>query len=268
MSALLSAALNRIRPAILLLQFAGNATVGLLVIAWLRIPDSHTWQLAFSAALAALIAAGFLLLHATILRRLRQPVHVIALWLRALILFLWLLLAYALSTAALHISDEASRRAGYVNSQLGHPLRSYFTFEHLYTWQQDAVTVILWFAIPALLLPFIVETVSRGPGRLTWRTCFGVLRRWQHWLTFGLASWLALWLSTRLIAWHPSYTVRGELLSTALRLGLVYLVDMLLMTLVLAIVAELLARYDAERNARWDPVAQPSAQRIKPISSS
>ena len=52
-----------------------------------------------------------------------------------------------------------------------------------------------------------------------------------------------------MLAWHPADSVRGELISAVLRVGLVYLVDLLLAMTLLAVAAELLFRNDAARDA-------------------
>ena len=241
--------LRPITPRILLLELAGNAVLALCAALWLEIPDSHAWQLILSVVLALAIAATFLWLHTAILHLLRQPLVPTRIWLGAILLGIWLLLLQLPLAAAAHLDYDAMRRAGYWNSQLDPHLRATLTFERLLAWQNDATQVFLWAILPALLLPFLIETVTTGIARPAWRAALRTLLRWQHWLSVIAISWSGNWIVTRLIDWHPSVSVRGELLSAALRLSLAYLIVVLLFTAVLAVVAHLLARNDTARNA-------------------
>ncbi len=251
MNLLLPSALRRITLRVLLLQILGNAVVFLCGCAWLQIPDSHLWELVLSLLLALAFAVGFVELHASILRRLRKLDELKPLWQSALLLAAWLLLLYLLITACAHLGDGSMRRAGYWNSQLGPHMRTFFTFERLYSWQDECVGFLLWVVLPGLLLPFAMESVSRGPA--AWRSAgsnaFPILRRWQYWLTAIAIWWSATRLTSALVQWTPGHTVRGELISVTLRLGLAYCADALLLTLLLAVTAELLARNHAARHA-------------------
>ena len=58
----LRGALGKMTGRLLLSQWVGNIVLMLLAAAWLQIPDSHTWQFAFSVLSAVLLVAGFLVL--------------------------------------------------------------------------------------------------------------------------------------------------------------------------------------------------------------
>jgi hypothetical protein len=232
---------------ILLLQFVGNALLAVLAVAWLQIPDSHTWQLVLSVLFALLGAAAFLWLHATIVRSLRKAPSPAPFWLGLILLLLWLLVLHELMHFAAHFGDDAGvyQRAGYWNSQLSPHQRRFFTFERLIRWQTGIAGFVEWSIVPALSLPFLIETVSAGVARASWRNALRTLLRWQHWLAVIVLTSLGRWIVGGVLDWHPSKTVRGELLSAALRLGLAYLIGFALLTWVLAAVAELLSRNDA-----------------------
>ncbi len=176
-------------------------------------------------------------------------------WLGVCTLAVWLLIVWVLTHLVRHIEDKADERAGYLNSQLSAHLRATFTYERLIAWQHDLVIALVWIIIPALLLPFLIETVSRGLDSRAWRIASLVLTRWLHWLSVIAAALAGLWLTSKLTGWRPSHSVHGELFSLALRLCICYTADFLIITTLLATDARLLAHEYARRY----PAAQPSA---------
>src|ERR1700730_5375662 len=56
---------------LLLSQWVGNFVLMLLAAAWLQIPDSHTWQFAFSVLSAVLLVVVFLFLYTATFHHLR-----------------------------------------------------------------------------------------------------------------------------------------------------------------------------------------------------
>jgi hypothetical protein len=247
---LLPSALRRISLHVLLLQILGNAVLFLCCCVWLQIPDSHLWELALSLLLGLVFAVGFLELHASILRRLRRTEETKPLWQSALLLAACFLLLYIFITACAHLRDDSMRRAGYWNSQLSPHMRTIFTFERLYSWQYECIGFLLWVVLPGLLLPFAMESASLGPAawRSTGINALPILRRWQYWLTAIAVWWTTTRLTSALVHWTPGHSVREELASVTLRLGLAYCADALLLTLLLAVTAELLARNHAARH--------------------
>ena len=63
---------SRIRGRLFLSQWAGNFLLMLLAAGWLQIPDSHTWQFAFSMLSGVLLVVGFLWLYVATFRYLRR----------------------------------------------------------------------------------------------------------------------------------------------------------------------------------------------------
>lgn len=240
---------RRLTPRTWLLALAGNAALFLLGWAWLYIPDSHTWQLLVSVLLAAAILAGFLALHASLIRRLHPPAPN-PLWRSALLLAGWLLLAHILQHLAGLLRRNIETRAGYWNSQLSPHHRAFFTYERLIDSQNLALETLLWIVIPTLLLPFLVETVARAEVRSAapWRTALATLHRPQLWLPMALAYIGGAWLGNRLLAWQPGHSAAGEVTSLAVRSILVYGLAVSLLLLTLAVVAQLLAQTPARRN--------------------
>lgn len=241
--------LRRITPRVLILQLAGNAILAAIASVWLEIPDSHTWQLLLSVVIAIALIAAFLWLHTITLRILRQPLTVITLWFSSILLAAWLLLTKAFTTAIAHLDDNSSQRAGYWNSKLSPHWRNIFTYERLDTWQTNLTQFVLWVILPAIVLPFLIETVTTGLRAPAWRNAARTLQRWQHWLTVLLVSIAGRSITNHLIDWHPTDTIHGELISAALRLPLAYVLAVLLALIVLTVTAVLLGRANTQRNA-------------------
>jgi hypothetical protein len=241
----LTSALHRITARTYTVAFLGNALLLVFAWIWLYIPDAHIWQFLFTVLFGAAILAGFLALHVTIVRRL-YPAPQRPLWQSALVLFGWLLLAYALLHLASPSLNKIEMRAGYWNSQLSPHRRAFFTYQRLIDWQNLAFNVLFRVVLPAILLPFAIETVQHTAK--PWRTAFFTLRRWQLWLTVLLAEVAGTWLTSHILNWHPLYSVRGEIVSVALRTLLAYALAIALLLLTIDVVAELLSRQHARRN--------------------
>ena len=102
---------------LLLSQWVGNFVLMLLAAAWLQIPDSHSWQFAFSMLSGVLLVAGFLLLYTATFHHLRPCAEPAPRWLS------WLLLAGFIALWWLVLQGIAAGRAhealyaGYWNSQ-------------------------------------------------------------------------------------------------------------------------------------------------------
>ena len=254
----LRGALERITVRAFFLLCAGDLAALLLGLVWLKIPDSHVWQLVVSVLLGALVVGGFLLLQVFSIQGLRRAVKPLRLWLASLLLVAWLLLFALLVRLAGHLNDHISERAGFWNSRFGPHLRNMFSYNRLVSWQTDLVSLLLWIILPALFLPWIVESVSN----VSWARLPGhagrLLRDWRHWLAMVVIGGLLLWITPTLLYWHPVDSIGGEIVSALFRLPLVFLVDVGLLLFLLAIEAELLARLDAGRHT----IAEPAPERL------
>ena len=60
----------RFKGRLFLSQWVGNFLLMLLAAGWLQIPDSHTWQFAFSMLSGVLLVVGFLWLYTATFRHL------------------------------------------------------------------------------------------------------------------------------------------------------------------------------------------------------
>ena len=233
-------------------QLAGNAAIGLLFLAWLRIPDSHTWQFLLSILVIAALAAAFLWLHTRTLYALCHPAAatlpgrfsyvLLGLWLAVWAVFIHLL-------QSLFDPSKADQRAGYWNSRLSAHLRHAFTYQRLSNWQHDLLEILLWWVLPALLLPLIVESVARSVHALRERATYRVYRKPLLWLVTLLAALAAFWLTDALMSWHPGHSVSSELISLLLRAGLAYLIDTGILLVLIAFLAQRLAHENVGGNA-------------------
>src|ERR1700682_2668996 len=83
-------ALSKMSGRLLLSQWVGNFVLMLLAAAWLQIPDSHTWQFAFSVLSGVLLVVGFLWLYTATFHHLHPGAEPAPRWLNWQS---WLLLA-------------------------------------------------------------------------------------------------------------------------------------------------------------------------------
>lgn len=248
-----SGAARRMRPGWVLLQLIGNGLLALGALGWLHIPDSHGWQFAFSVLAAFVLVAAFVWIYVTSMRGAHQPDNCEPYWRAGG----WLLAGLVVSLLWMHaisgLGDKVELRAGYWNSQLSAHMRTLLTYPRLVEYQNAAITALSWL-LPLLLLPIVIELVTRGwDGSVIRGT--RVWRRWQFWVVAIVALFAGRKLTSALVDWHPTYTVRGEVLSVAFRLATAYGIDILLACAVLAVTCELLSQTGVGKSARRDAAA-------------
>jgi hypothetical protein len=233
----------RLRLRVVLLQCLGLPVLAGLGVLWLQIPDSHAWELGLSIVSGAGIVLGFLWVEVGVVQGLRLAVDAgRILWRGMGLMAVWLGLWYGLAVWVMGWRMMVVERAGFWNSRLSSHGRTVITFPRLVAWQNDAIGFVLWVLLPGLLLPLIVETVSRGVGGGVWRGVGRVYLGWRLWVAAGLAAVLLVWPLDWLLDWHPAFSVKGELVSAGLRLGGVYVLVVGVGLVLLAVVAELLGR--------------------------
>lgn len=220
----------------------GNALLLTAGVLGLVIPDSHAWQVMLSLLLAASLLGAALLWNTSALRKLRTAIPFLPLWKGALLLAGLLLLTSALCSTAGLAATNMELRAGYWNSQMPAALRPTLSFGHLVALQQFCIAATQWITVPALLLPFAIESSSFG---LHWRTLrhgLRVLLSVQHWAMVILALGAIRLLVPKITAWHPAHSVSGETASAVLRLGFAGVLILTCGVLLLCVDAELLHR--------------------------
>jgi hypothetical protein len=234
--------LNRLSPRVLVLSTLGSIAIAIAIALWLQIPDSHTWEFVLSVLTGLAIVLATLWLKATVIRQIRinQPATAISMAVTAF----WAIVTAVFIHLIHLLSVQVDERAGFWNSRLSAHQRTIFTYGRLVSWQTNAIETLLWFILPALLLPLILETVSGASLKSALRTW----KRWQLWLTVAAASILANWLTTKLVDWHPAQTVHGELISAIARLSLLYALLLAIALITLSIVSSLLSKASINQN--------------------
>lgn len=217
-------------------QWVGNFLLMLLAAGWLQIPDSHTWQFAFSILSGVLLVLAFLWLYTMTFRHLLPCAARPPWWLS------WLMLVGCLVLWWLMLQPVAAGRAheglfaGYWNSQSPPWLRFRAGYSNLVAWQEHIYDCIQWI-LAGLVLPLALETCACGlrPG------CLGraarVYRHWLYWLCVLVCGWGGATITWALADWTPDAGLVGQTFSVLARLGLAYTADILLWCFVLALVA-------------------------------
>ena len=227
----IGAAVRKLTPW-LLLQLGGGALVlAALSAAWLQIPDSHVWQFVFSMVSAVVLVCAFLWLAARTLAQLRG---VALRWPR----MFWLLLFVAAGLVLVHAvgvgRDHEDIYAGYWVSKMSSGRRFLLTYERLCRWQGWFYDLVEWVAF-ALLVPLAMEVVASGLGREALRVAARVYRRWLFWVVTIGCGLAVFRLTEALAGWTPGRGLAVEFVSMGLRLGVGYVVDVVLVGFCLAL---------------------------------
>src|SRR5262249_52813114 len=154
-------ALARLGAGIILLQWFGNLVLILLALAWLQVPDSHTWQFLFSMVSSAVLGFGFVALHVCPLQTLRAMPPKAPSGLRVLLLLAVIVFGYFLMQFIGIGRGHEAVFAGYWNSKFFAGLRTFFTFERLVEWQ-DHVYDLLQRLFVAVILPIAFICAATG----------------------------------------------------------------------------------------------------------
>lgn len=227
-------AFSKMSGRLLLSQWVGNFVLMLLAAAWLQIPDSHTWQFAFSMLSGVLLVVAFLWLYTATFHHLRPCAEPAPRWLSWLLLVgflaLWWLLLQAIAAGRAH----EALFAGYWNSKSPPWVRYHLGYSSLVAWQERIYDCVQWL-LAGLLLPLAVETCACGVA--SFRRATRVYRHLLYWLCVlvcGLGGSAITWA---LADWTPAAGLVGQTFSIVARLGIAYTVDILLWCFLLALVA-------------------------------
>lgn len=227
---------KKLSAGIVLLQWFGNLAAMLLAFLWLQIPDSHAWELLFSAVAAALLIFAFLGLHARTFRLLQLQETTIRLWPRLLILLMVIVAAFLLWQGIEAGRSQEWRFAGYWNSRFSAGSRSFFTYQRLFRWQEYFYSILQW-VLDALLLPVAFVGASIGLQKDGRRRIGLIYRHFAYWVVAVLAGLIGQGITSALVSWTPGHGTAAEIASVLLRFGVAYTADILLWCLVLAAAA-------------------------------
>jgi hypothetical protein len=231
-------ALVRLKPRLFLSQWVGNFVLMLLAAAWLQVPDSHSWQFAFSMLSGVLLVVAFLWLYTTTFRRLR-PCIASPWWLSWLLLLvfvaLWWLMLQPIAVGRAH----ESLYAGYWNSQSPRWLRHRLGYSALVAWQERLYDCAQWLWV-GVLLPLAIELCACGLHSGWFGRAARAYRHWGYWISLLVCGLGGTALTWTLAAWTPSAGLVGQTLSIVARLGLAYTLDILLWCFILSLLAHYL----------------------------
>jgi hypothetical protein len=245
-------ALSKMSGRLLLSQWVGNFVLMLLAAAWLQIPDSHTWQFAFSMLSGVLLVVVFLFLYTATFHHLRPCAEPAPRWLSWLLLAgfiaLWWLLLQAIAVGRAH----EALYAGYWNSQSPPWLRHILGYSSLVAWQERLYDCLLcvW---AGLLLPMVIVLCASGIHKGGLRHGAAPYKHWFYWLSVlvcGLGGPAITWA---LAGWTPDAGLVGQTFSVIARLGIAYTVDILLWCFLLALAAYYLEAWQTPASKTADP---------------
>ena len=170
-------ALAKINLRLFLGQWLGNAVLMLLAAAWLQVPDSHSWQFAFSLLSGVVLVVVFLSLYAFTFRHLvtcatRPPFWRSCLFVLAAVALWWV----AQPLIEMGRSHEGLF-AGYWNSQSPKWLRYHLGYSSLVAWQERIYDGIEWIWA-GLLLPLAMQFAA----------CGRATRAYRHWFYWALCA--------------------------------------------------------------------------------
>jgi hypothetical protein len=222
-------ALARMDLRLFLGMWVGNLVLMLLAAAWLQIPDSHSWQFAFSIFSGVLLVVLFAALYAWTVRHLLVCTTRPAFWRSCCVV----LAAVALWWAAQPLIDigraHEALYAGYWNSQSPKWLRYHLGYSAIVAWQERIYDCIEWIWA-GFVLPLAMQLAACGRATRAYR-------RWFYWLCMLVCGLGASWLTWALADWTPDAGLAGQTLSVVARLGIAYTVDMVLWCFLLALTA-------------------------------
>jgi hypothetical protein len=235
----LRGAYSRLTGRLLFGQWVGNFVLLLLAAGWLQIPDSHTWQFAFSMLSAVLLVVAFLWLYTATFRHLRPCAARPPWWLSCLLLAIFVAVWWLLLQPIAVLRAHEALYAGYWNSQSSPWLRAHFGYSQFVAWQEHIYDCGELIAA-GLLLPVAVETCACGLAKGWLVRVVRVYGHWLYWpcvLVFGLAGSAMTWA---LAGWTPVAGLVGQTTSIVLRLGFAYTLDVFLWCFILAFIAHCL----------------------------
>jgi hypothetical protein len=255
-----SRALELLTLRLLVMQLALAVISALLFILWLRVPDANFAEVAFSVLLGLLLLGIAMGGEAAILLRIRSlPLSRTRILRDAAILVAAILIWYGWSALIDQLSVHDVLRAGYLNSRFPHAYRNFFSYPHLLTWFGWLWSTLRWLGA-GLLLAFAVAAVQTPRFiRAGLRTFFSA----SYWVVLFCVAVLTSFITGVLLSWTPGQGPYAEMVSLALRLVAIGIIDLILycylLTTASAVVEyALVDRYDAP--AGTPAVSQPRTE--------
>jgi hypothetical protein len=236
------------RSALGLLTMRGIAMqigLGLLVfvlsVAWLRVPDASALEVVGSGLLGLIVLAlagggqAVLLLRMCDRPRTRTRIAIggvailfgIALWLA------WNALLY-------HVAEHDTLWAGYLNSRFPHGLRNLFSYPHIIELFTLLGKGLKWVGDGIILAIVVSLVASAHPAR----AFGGSLRSFAYWIVLVVDLFVLENATAWLANWTPGHGIAVESASLVARMIVLVLLDGLLVSLLFAVAAASVRRYD------------------------
>lgn len=232
---MLDSARAKFRLPLLIFQWCGNLLLLFLGFLWLQIPDSHTWQFVFSMLAAVILAVFFSGLHIFTLARLRAVIPGPR-WTRMLtftvIFLVWMFVARWIASGSNHIWLYAADW----NSKLSARHRVTFTADRLAMFLEWGL-VFAQLILVAILIPLVLELGAVGVRRARFGNIVRPWRRLLFWVELIVAGVCGMLLTGALMAWTPWHSVGLQTFSVAVRLLIVWTVDVFLWMITLSTTA-------------------------------
>ncbi len=225
---------------LLLRQLGLAIAAALLFLIWLRVPDASVIDVAFSILPGLLILAVTMSGEAAILLKLRShPLTRRRVVRDALMLAIAILLWFAWSELIDRLSMHDVLRAGYLNSRFPHAYRNFFSYPHFLLWFSWLWAALRWLGIGLLLALAIAAVQSTDTLRAGLRAFFSASYRV---VLIGVAL-ITDFVTNLLLSWTPGHGVAAEMVSVALRLAVIGLVDLVLGCYLLTTASAVIERY-------------------------
>jgi hypothetical protein len=223
MRALIRQALTPLRSLRLVaMHFVLNAALAAAASYWLLIPETHVWQLAFTAISGLLIVCLFLWLHSgTFIYAAHQDFRVAF----SIKLMRWIFLALGMAVLLwlVHrievITSSQSQIGGYLYSKAPSLLRPTHGSTGYVRALGCLLSIVNWYLLPGLILPVTAARVVGSELRTALRAIFS----WRYWLALAATTLLGVWITKILLQWMPGATLQQQTAGLVVRLGLAYI---------------------------------------------
>ena len=218
--------------------------VFLLCMLWLRVPDASALDVIGSVCLALMVVwvagAGESAIVLRLVERERTPGRLVH---GTLLLLLGVALWFAWDALLDHVRGiySDSLVAGYWNSRFPHQLRNVFSYNHIMRWLEWLWAALEWIGTGVIAAFVFAGIASATPMRAVVRA----LRSVGYWCVVVLLAVGVTGATGALLNWTPGHGLRVEMLSLALRLIAVVLLDGVVVSLLLAMLAWCVRRVDA-----------------------
>jgi hypothetical protein len=208
---------------------------------WLHVPDASAIDVTGSALLALITLAVAGTGESILILRLSAQQRTPGRLLRGVLLLLaGTLLWFGWSALLDHMHGDDYLRAGYLNSRFPHSLRNFFSFSHIFLWLGWIWVTLEWIGAGVIAIFVFTATASIRPLRAMLYVLGSVI----YWIALLLGTAGATALTGSLMQWTPSRGLRVEMLSLVLRLSIAVLVNAVVVSLLLAILAACVRRSD------------------------